>query len=140
METNTGKFATVVSKIKTAPTWMKIAVAGVLAFAGYEYQQHGTVNPLAPASVQSSTDLATKQEGDKVRMTFVVEGGVKLKDGKVLLNNMKDYKDPACLTLVCTEQQVSDPKSIIGKTATVEGTRVSYKGKPQIKVEKIEVK
>ena len=133
-------YNTVSSYVKASPTWVKLIVGAGLAFGGYEYQQHGTLNPLAPASVQSSTDLATKQEGDKVRMTFVVEGGVKLKDGKVLLNNMKDYKDPACLTLVCTEQQVSDPKSIIGKTATVEGTRVSYKGKPQIKVEKIEVK
>lgn len=133
------QFQNAVAKIKAAPAWAKVAAVLGLAVGSYEVSQH-QADVLGPPKVNSASQLATFEEGKPVSLTFKVEGGVKHGPNTVLLNSMKNYKDPACITVKANETQVPDPKALIGKTVFITGTKSKYNGKDQIQVDKIEIK
>lgn len=133
------QFQNVLAKVKASPAWVKVAAVLGIALGGYEVSTHQG-DLLGPPKVQSASQLAAVEDGKAVSMTFKVEGGKKVAPNVVLLNSMKKYDDPACVTVVANEAQVPDPKALVGKTVFITGTKSKYNGKDQIRVEKLEIK
>jgi hypothetical protein len=59
----------------------------------------------------------------------------------VILNDMRDYKDAKCVSVVYDAAkfaEFADPKLVIGHTLKVSGHVQTYKDRPQLVAERIE--
>jgi hypothetical protein len=144
MTENKSTLSVVGEKIKNAPMWAKaVTLLGITA-AGFGYANREDI--VSPPKVHSGAELSAKKQGDEVATTFVVESSHVTYDGKVLLNSMKDFSSPECITAVASTSQVPDAKGVVGKSVTVKGKKTRYKNKKtgkesdQIQVTEIVIK
>ena len=115
-----------------AARWLALPVCAGL---GYSYPSW------IPWQQDNHTTAAySSPRGAVATRTMTVRSGITLDSGLSLLNDREDFRDPAANTIACDAKIVPDAKALIGKTIVVTGRPAAYKGRPQIRATKVEVK
>jgi hypothetical protein len=121
------------------PAWKKGLTAGLvgLALCGAGYEGYKTLHagPTPIPATMSAVEAAAPKPDEALKTTMKIEGTWVTSGGLLLLNSMKDYRDPHNLTVVVPSGHGFDKqtrKQIIGKTFSGEVTKGSFNGKPQL--------
>jgi ssDNA-binding Zn-finger/Zn-ribbon topoisomerase 1 len=105
-------------------------------FGCSKYPECRGTRPMEPEQKEAEEREAAKE----VTVEFLIQGAYKPESGKfLLLNSMKEYKDPACQTVAidlekCPIYQHAILKKCIGLTVQATGRKSDYNGRPQLVV------
>jgi hypothetical protein len=120
------------------PRWKKAALAAVVStvlLAG-GYEGYRALHAGGPAEVRPTATAVEQARPDELlKTTMRIEGSYVTSGGLLLLNSMKDFRDPANLTIVVPAGHGftrETRRQVVGKTFTGECTRSSYNGRPQL--------
>jgi hypothetical protein len=110
------------------------ALAGVLTLGYFGFSSNDVPVHKADLYAAPSKFVATGETGN----AEIVVGSYKKLEGRLILNNHKDYKQATMSVVLdfssAPELASIDPRTLRGKSIKARGERATYDGKPQIVV------